>query len=209
MKRRRVGILLGTSIFLLILLIGIHIYEVYMDIRVPVPYTERILGIPVVENLDFLEGKERRAVEGNPGVLFEGTPLPCSLDGTLYLAQDPSVSDWVGELGTDSGETFLCMLPDETWRDKASGIRDNHVFELYLVEDQAYYPLRLVVCGMPVLSITTDRAEEQDLGDYETDPDHYYFDPEIIYFGELQVFNPGTGVAQYEILESEIGRAHV
>ncbi len=181
---------------MLLLLTGIYVYEIYLDVRIPVPYTERVMGIPVVDNLDFLTGKESRCAQINPGVLFQQIQLPYAADGTLYLAQDPAVTEWVGEFSTTSRNTFLCMLPDAAWQDKAACIRENHVFELYLVEDKVYYPLRLVVCGMPVISITTDREEEQDLGDYETDPDRYYFDPEILYFGHIQIFDPINRAAE-------------
>ena len=192
---------------MLLLLTGIYVYEIYLDVRIPVPYTERVMGIPVVDNLDFLTGKESRCAQINPGVLFQQIQLPYAADGTLYLAQDPAVTEWVGEFSTTSRNTFLCMLPDAAWQDKAACIRENHAFELYLVEDKVYYPLRLVICGMPVISITTDREEEQDLGDYETDPDRYYFDPEILYFGHIQIFDPinrAAGGTRYQILEAGV-----
>ena len=189
---------------LLLLLAGVYCYEVYMDYRVPVAYTQRILGVPVVEDLTCLDGKACRTAPENPGVLFGRAPAPYTADGTLYVAQDFASPEWVGELTTDSRETFLCMQADEAWQDKAASIRDNHVFDLYLVEQDAYYPLRLVICGMPVMTLRTERVEAQDLGDYETDPDHFYFDPDEISFGELQVFNPATGVEGYEIFESGV-----
>ncbi|MBR1770405.1 MAG: CotH kinase family protein [Lachnospiraceae bacterium] len=204
MKRRKTKILLGASVLLLLLLAGVYCYEVYMDYRVPVAYTQRILGVPVVEDLTCLDGKACRTAPENPGVLFGRAPAPYTADGTLYVAQDFASPEWVGELTTDSRETFLCMQADEAWQDKAASIRDNHVFDLYLVEQDAYYPLRLVICGMPVMTLRTERVEAQDLGDYETDPDHFYFDPDEISFGELQVFNPATGVEGYEIFESGV-----
>lgn len=201
MRKQRRNLLLGVSLIVILLLAGIYCYQVYMDYRVPVAYTERILGIPVVENLNFLADKEQRASEGNPGVLFGQAAVPYTTDGTIYLAQDFSKEEWVGELVTDSRDSYLCMLPDPAWSDKAGSIRDNHTFRIYFVEEDAYYPLKLVICGMPVMTITTERAQEQDLGDYETDPDRYIYDPDVIYYGQTQVFNPGTGVTGYEILE--------
>lgn len=204
MRKTKSVLLLGASLVLVLLLAGIYCYQIYMDYRVPVPYTERILGIPVVENLDFLNGKEEKTSPQNPGVLFGQALLPYASEGTLYLAQDFSVEEWVGELVTNSRDSYLCMLPDEAWDNKAESIRDNHVFRIYLVEEDAYYPMDLVICGMPVMTLTTERVEEQDLGDYETDPDKFCYDPEVIYYGKLQLFNPGTGVSQYEIMESGV-----
>lgn len=190
------------SILAVLLLVGLYSYQIYMDYRVPVPYTDKIMGIPVVENLDFLDGKIRLTSEYNPGIYFGQARMPYTSDGTLYLSQNYELEEWVGEMVTDSRAAFLCTLPDGAWADKAGSIRDNHVFKLWLVGEDSYYELNLIVSGMPVMTITTEREEPQDLGDYDTDPDHFVFDPDIIWYGNMQLFNPGVGVNQYEITET-------
>ena len=202
MRRQKSRLMLTGSIFVVLLLAGLYSYKIYMDYRVPVSYTERVMEIPIVENLDFLDGKKRLTSEQNPGVYFGQTLMPYASNGTLYLSQNFEVDEWVGEMVTDSRDTFLCTLPDEAWEDKAGSIRDNHVFKLWMVGEDSYYELDLVVCGMPVMTITTEREEPQDLGDYDTDPDRFYFDPDIIWYGSMQLFNPGVGVNQYEIIET-------
>lgn len=204
MRRRRTGLLLGASLLILLFLAGIYCYQIYMDYRVPVSYIGRVMSVPIVENLDFLEGKRQETSEQNPGVYFGKALLPYSSDGTLYLSQDFVREEWEGELTTESRDTFLCTIADAAWEDKAGSIRDNHHFKLWLVGEDGYYELSLVVCGMPVMSLTTKRSEEQDLGDYETDPDRFHYDPDVIYYGEIQVFNPSVGVSRYEILESGV-----
>ncbi len=201
MQRKMKGLLLGVSLLAAVLLTGIYCYQVYMDYQVPIPYVDRVMTVPVVENLDFLQGRQQQNSEQNPGIYFGGALLPYTFDGTLYLSQNFEVEHWEGELTTGSRDTFLCTLADEAWEDKAGSVRDGHRFTLWLVGEDWYYELSLVICGMPVMSLTTGRAEEQEKGDYETDPDHFYYDPDIIYYGEIQVFNPGVGVSQYEILE--------
>lgn len=203
MKRQKSRLMLIGSVLAMLLLAGLYSYNIYMDYRVPVPYTDKIMEIPIVENLDFLDGKEKLTSEQNPGVYFGRALMPYSSDGTLYLSQDFEVEEWVGEMVTDSRETFLCTLPDEGWEDKAGSIRNNHVFRLWMVGENSYYELNLVVCGMPVMTITTEREEPQDMGDYDTDPDHFVYDPEIIWYGNMQLFNPGVGVNQYEIIETD------
>lgn len=202
MRKRKLGLMLTGSILVVLLLAGLYSYKIYMDYRVPVPYTDRIMAVPIVENLDFLEGKEKLTSAQNPGVYFGQALLPYDADGTLYLSQNFEVEEWVGELVTDSRDTFLCTLPDAAWSDKAASIRDNHVFRLWMVGEEGYYELNLIVSGMPVMTITTEREEQQDLGDYETDPDRFVYDPEIIWYGKMQLFNPGVGVSQYEITET-------
>ena len=204
MRRQKLRLMLIGSVLAVLLLTGLYSYEIYMDYRVPVPYTDRIMGIPIVENLDFLDGKIKLTSEYNPGIYFGQARMPYTSDGTLYLSQDYEIEEWVGEMLADSRATFLCTLPDDAWADKAGSIRDNHVFKLWMVGEDSYYELNLVVSGMPVMTITTEREELQDLGDYETDPDHFYFDPDIIWYGKMQLFNPGVGVSQYEITETAL-----
>lgn len=196
--------MLIASLLAMAVLTGCYCYEVYMDYRVPVPYNGRVMAVPVVEDLDFLEGKERRFAEVNPGVCFGGALLPYTKDGMVYLAQDFSVEEWVGEITADTREKFLCTLYDPAWEDKSGSIRDNHIFKLWLVDGESYYELSMTVCGMPVMTIDTEREEQQDLGDYDTDPDRFFYDPSVIYYGQMQLFDPGVGTGQYEIMESEV-----
>lgn len=190
------------SVLIVLLLSGLYSYKIYMDYRVPVPYTDRVMEIPIVENLDFLDGKKKMTSEDNPGVYFGQALMPYDSDGTLYLSQDFEVEDWVGEIVTGSRDTFLCTLPDDAWEDKADSIRNNHVFKLWMVGEDGYYELDLIVCGMPVMTISTEREEPQDMGDYDTDPDHFVYDPDIIWYGRMQLFDPGVGVDRYEITET-------
>lgn len=196
--------MLIASLLAMVVLTGCYCYEVYMDYRVPVPYNGRVMAVPVVEDLDFLEGKERRFAEVNPGVCFGGALLPYTKDGMVYLAQDFSVEEWVGEITADTREKFLCTLYDPAWEDKSGSIRDNHIFKLWLVDGESYYELSMTVCGMPVMTINTEREEQQDLGDYDTDPDRFIYDPSVIYYGQMQLFDPGTETRQYEIMESGV-----
>lgn len=177
MRRKKISIMLAVSLFVLLILIGCHYYRIYMDNRVPVPYTGRIMGIPIVENLDFLQGKRQCFSEVNPGVCLAGALLPYAKDGTLYLSQDFAVEKWVGKITTDAKNAFLCTLYDPAWENKAASIRDNHIFKLWMVDGENYYELSMAVCGMPVMTISTQREEKQDMGEYETDPDHFYYDP--------------------------------
>lgn len=204
MRKKKIHLALGISLLMVLLLAGYHCMKTYMDYRVPVDSKERIMGIAVVDNLDFLEGKEKLTSKQNPGVVLGGALLPYTTDGTLYLAQDFAKTDWEGDLLTNSTETFLCTLPDEAWKDKATSIREGYVFPIWLVGEEFYYELDLVVSGMPVMSIRTERSEEQDLGDYETDPDHFYFDPDVLYYGDIQVFDPGDESRQYDIFQSGV-----
>ncbi len=204
MRKRKIGLVLGGSLLAILFLTGLFCVKIYRENQVPVPYIDRIMGIPVVESLTCLEGKEKLTSQQNPGVCFGQTLMPYTADGTLYLAQDFQVEEWIGELTAESQGAFLCTLPDEAWEDKAGSIRDNHIFTIWLVEDTCYYELSLVVSGMPVMTISTERSEEQDLGEYDIDPDRYCYEADTLWYGTMQVFNPGVGVTTYEITESGV-----
>lgn len=204
MRGKKISIMLAVSFLAMIVLAGCYCYEIYLDYRVPVPYNGRILSVPIVEDLNFLEGKKKCIADVNPGVCFGGALLPYTKDGTVYLSQDFTAEEWVGELTADTRDKFLCTLYDPAWEDKAGSIRDNHIFTMWLVDGENYYELSVAVCGMPVMTINTEREEEQDLGDYDTDPERFYFDPPVIYYGQMQLFDPETETGQYEILESGV-----
>lgn len=204
MRKRKIQLVLTFTFFILLLLIGYRCVKTYMDYRVPVDSVGRVMGVAIVENLDFLEGKEKRTAKQNPGVCMGGAYLPYTSDGTLYLSQDYTKSEWEGSLLSDSKDTFLCTLPDEAWEDKAAGIAQGHIFPIWLVGEDYYYELNMVISGMPVMNITTEYSVKQDLGEYEEDPDRYYFDPAELYYGDIQVFDCGTVDRSYDIFESGV-----
>ena len=76
MQIKMKGLLWGVSLVAAVLLTGFYCYQVYMDYWVPVPYIDRVMAVPVVENMDFLEGRQQQASEQNPGVYFGGVLLP-------------------------------------------------------------------------------------------------------------------------------------
>lgn len=204
MRKQKIYLVLATAVLMLFLIQGCRMFEIYKDYSVPVDTIGRRMGMAVVDNLDFLEGKEKRNARENPGVVFDGVLLPYDRNGTLYLAQDFQVEVWEGDILTDSEDTFLCTLPDEAWEEKAASISEGHVFHIWLVGEEYYYPLELVVSGMPVMSISTKYLEEQDLGTYEEDPDRFYFEPDTLYYGNIQVFDPGDENRSYDIFESQV-----
>lgn len=201
MRKKKICVMLAVSLLAMVILLGGYCFKIYMDYRVPVPYTGRVMSVPIVEDLHFLEGKKRCTTETNPGVCFGGALLPYTKDGTLYLSQDYNVAKWVGEITVETEDAFLCTLDDPAWENKAASIRDNHIFKLWMVDGENYYELSMVVCGMPVMTISTEREEKQDLGDYDTDPDRFIYDPPVIWYGQLQLFDPGIGSDRYEVME--------
>lgn len=196
--KRAVG-LLAICFFVMVVLAGAEAAE--WRRKNPVPYVDRVMGIPVVRDTDFLSGKERLACEQNPGVLYEGISLPFDKDGTLYLSQDME-KEWLGELSASLESGFLCAGEDAYWKRKQDAIRENHAFTLWLVGEDYYYEMRLVASGLPVVSILTARSQEPEPVAYEVDPDKMFYGSEMLYYGAIDVFNPGVNTQGYEILRS-------
>lgn len=203
MKRQKT-LLCVISILAIIVYLGLYMWKAHPANSFPIKVSEMIMGIPVVEELDFLEGKQEVTARENPGIYFENTILPYSAaDNTLYLSQRTKESEWVGSFSAKKG-AFLCVQSDEYWADKETAIRDGHAFTLWMVEDNTYYKLSLVVSGMPVIDMTTERMEVQEKVPYEVDPDKLYFDSEDLYYGNIRVFDCGSGNRKYEITECNV-----
>lgn len=170
----------------------------------------QIMGITLVEDESVLEDKEKLPWGQNPGVCYEEVPLPFDQEGVLYLAQSPE-EEWTGRLSAAAKSYRLYAPQDGYWEHKQDAIRESHGFVLWLVGEECYYEMELVVSGMPVVSIQTSRGEEagRDLepGEIE-DPDIGYFEPDVVYYGTIDVFNPGVNTGKYEILQSHVRYHH-
>lgn len=204
MKRKRaVRLLLFCLLCMAVIGIAAGVRQ-WRTERLPVSYDRRLLGVAVVSDTGFLEEKERKTARTNPGVCFEGVLLPYDSRGICYLSQNVN-SDWRGKLSLTGGEEdgcFLCLKADPYLENKAQAIRENHKFTLYLVEQDCYYELELVVSGAPVLSITRSRQETPEKPSYEEDPDEFVFGVDEYYYGSLELFDCGRENDNYEILQS-------
>lgn len=166
--------------------------------------SQKIMGVPLVEEPVFLEGKERVRAQENPGVYFQETILPYNAqDNILYLSQSLEEERWIGKLSPAEGASLYAAC-DVCWEDKEAAIKEGHAFTLWLVLEDCYYEFSLVISGLPVISIGTERMEVQDPGIYEEDPDKFLFDSEDLYYGDIRVFDPGVGSSRYEIAECRV-----
>lgn len=165
--------------------------------------SETVIGVMVMQNLDFLAGKEELTCEQNPGVCCEGVLLPYDSTGILYLAEGPGTLKERTLYSSLKGYS-LYTTADPQWNYMEEAIRENDTFSLWLVGEKDYYQFDLVISGMPVISIQTSFSREQEEVDYETDPDKKFFGLETLYYGTVSLFNPGVNTERYEILESYV-----
>lgn len=221
MRRKRQIAVILINLLILAVYLGIQVVKVYEENNasisgtqvtekngednIPFEYSGKVMGIPIVENADFLEGMNKLKTEENPGICFEDTIVPYSKSGnTLYLSQDYEKTEWVGKLSVALEDAFLCTLQDAFWNEKRDAIKAGHSFSLWCITKDGYYEFDLVISGMPVISMTTQYSKVQKKVPYEIDPDKLYYDSEDLYYGEFRVFNPGVGTGNYEIVESGV-----
>ena len=201
MRKKRIRFLLGICVFTCILLVLSHFQQSRTAIKAYKQYNNFVLGIPVASSSEILSGKEKRILDGNPGICFEDTELP--FDGashTFYLAQNFDEDLWTGHLSVQAQEEnwLLYAAEDGYWQKKKDAIRENHSFTLWLVGENSYYEFNLLITGMPVISISTERTEMPEEVDYEVDPDKKWFGSEVQHYGIIRVFDPGDEKRQYE-----------
>jgi len=175
-------------------------------IRIPVPHIGQVLGVPIISDISFLQEKQRVSAKENPGVCFEDVLLPYDMQEICYLSQNCN-EEWIGRL-TVSDELkkdyFLCAAEDSYWEKKTEAMRSNHKFVIWLVGENDYYELQLVVSGMPVLAIEESRQELQEKVPYEVDPDAYVYDPDILCYGTLRLFGSEMDSERYEIVQTNV-----
>jgi len=185
------------------LIIGSFVADEAVSARLPIEYTAKIMGIPIVENSDFLEEKQKGILKERPEIYFDDILLPYSESNqTLYVSQSVEQEKWLGKLSVKKNNTFICAPWDDYWQQKEAAIREGHSFTLWLVTEEEYYELSLVVSGMPIISIDTESSQEQNYDDADSDTE--YFGPEVLCYGKLRLFNPGVGTVAYEAIECNV-----
>ena len=145
-------------------------------------------GLELVENVGAWAEKGIREAESGPGILFEEVPLPYDEENnTFILPQSIHTRDWTGELSAADDGYSLYGERDVYWQRKQDAIREGHAFSLWLVNGESYIEYKLVVSGMPVISIDTEsKGQIQDTDER----------------GVVRIFNPDVGSDRYEIHQS-------
>ena len=204
MKRR--FFVCGVLCCFVIFLLGFGFYK---KNSAGLKYLDQVIGIYILDQTGQEMLDERTAGEFNEEVVLflEGCPLPLDAGSqTVYLSQSLKQEEWIGSLvigeGFQQEGYILCSLEDEYWYQKNKAIQENHVFELYLLSDESYIPVSLIVTGMPTMSIVTEYCVEAEEVDYEVDPDKKYYGSETMYYGDLLVFDPDMSGDTYQITRS-------
>ena len=107
-------------------------------------------------------------------LLFDGNMLPYDWQtNTLYIPQNMNETGFNGEITSDYGELYFSdnvtfpfsgiLLNVSDMPSKNECIRDNAVFELYLINEACYMKYNVVFTGLPAISLTYDNYNDDEL----------------------------------------------
>ncbi len=149
--------------------------------------------------------EDRTCVPYGDSVLsFHNTALPYDQsNNTLYFPQNKSEESWDGSLIAPAGYSAY-ILADDYIHDKASAIRKNHSFSVYLIGKTSYIQLNLIPTGMPVINIHTEQEIAPESIDYYVDPDKYVYESKIQYYGTIDIWDPVTQPGHYELSTARV-----
>lgn len=148
--------------------------------------------------------------EENAGLLFNGYEVPLEKDTQVFYISQPLKGGWQGEL--EPYHASLSVLADEYLENLPEAVSSGHIFQAVLSSGKRYQKVGIVLTGMPLVSISTEREEPQEYP--IEDIDNYVFNSETRYYGEITIFQSGalspeseTGEGakeEYQILQEEV-----
>lgn len=144
--------------------------------------------------------------EGGAGLSLDGYEIPMEAEKQLfYISQPLAGSGWQGDLRPHGAG--LSILADEYAENLSRAVRDGHIFEAVLYTEDAYQKIGIVLTGMPVVSILTEREEPREYP--IEDIDNYVFNSETRYYGEITIFQSGLSAfseteKRYQIMQRDV-----
>lgn len=147
---------------------------------------------------------------GRCGLFFDGFEAAYDREsGIFYISQPLSEESWQGDLRPYGAELYV--LRDDYTDKLSEAVRDGHVFEAMLCGNEEYQKIGIVLTGMPVVKIDTEREETREYP--IEDIDNYVFNSETRYYGDITVFQSGISAlegqekgtgSEYQILQRKV-----
>lgn len=122
-------------------------------------------------------------------------------ESIFYISQPLSEGKWQGDLKPYGAELYV--LEDEYTGRLSDAVRDGHVFEAMLCRDEEYQKIGIVLTGMPVVKIDTEREEVREYP--IEDIDNYVFNSETRYYGDITIFQSGVSALERQKKGTESG----
>lgn len=197
------GILLLFSIcFLLCVMLrpfgkesGVSSFESYM-------ISEEEMESLISERLETEELLEKEEA----GLLFNGYEVPLEKERNIfYVSQSLAHDGWQGDLSSCGAE--LSILEDEYAGRLTEAVVDGHIFEAVLYTEETWQKIGIILTGMPVVKIDTEREEPREYP--IEDIDNYVFNSETRYYGEITIFQSGVSAFSEEEKEYQITQRDV
>ncbi|MDO4188700.1 MAG: CotH kinase family protein [Lachnospiraceae bacterium] len=153
------------------LIVAIAVYA-----RASFDVKSELLGVGVVEQGDIdsaIQIKQERIDVYHYPIKYNGELLPYDWENnTLYIPQDISKKNFLGELTSDYGTLYFSDkvsvsgedLQIDDYHDKEDCIKNNAIFTLYLIIDEnSYSKYHVLFTGMPTISLTYDEYDSDNL----------------------------------------------
>lgn len=155
------------KIYLFILSIIFLFFLLNMD-SMKSAYTDRILSVKTETEEDILKSLEGYSNDLNTcGQLFlnkKNVPMDITTN-TIYITQSLSKKSFTGRLNIENGELFF--VKDSFFSEKKLSISDNHIFKLYVIQNGKYAVLNVIFCGMPIMTIDTNKENVSEVGVFD------------------------------------------
>jgi len=152
------------------------------------------------ETKDLLSEKEA-------GLVFNGYEAAFDReDQIFYISQPLSGGGWQGDVSPYGADLYI--LSDKYEKELTQAITDGHIFDAVFYTEDRYQKAGIVLTGMPVVKIETEREEPREYP--IEDIDNYVFNSETRYYGEITVFQSGVSAlpgneeaeeSKYQILQ--------
>lgn len=154
---------------------------------------------------------ERRETENltdeeKAGLLLDGYEVPLEKERQIfYISQALACDRWQGDLEPYGAK--ISILEDEYVQRLSEAVADGHIFEAVLYTEDAWQKVGILLTGMPVVKIDTEREEPREYP--IEDIDNYVFNSETRYYGEITIFQSGISAFSEEEKEYRIMRRDV
>lgn len=169
--------------------------------------------ISTEEAEDIVSGRketEELLRENEAGLLVDGFEAAYDQKGSIfYISQPVSGGNWQGDIKPYGAELYI--LEDKYTEKLSQAVHDGHAFEALLCKGDEYQKIGIVLTGMPIVKIDTEREEIQEHP--IEDIDNYVFNSETRYYGDITVFQSGTSAlagqeketkSEYQILQRKV-----
>lgn len=170
-----------------------------------------IINTAEAENIISEKRETETLLEKNEaGLLFNDYEAAYDQEaGIFYISQPAFEENWQGDMKPYGADLYI--LEDGYTEQLSRAVRDGHVFEGLLCRGEEYQKVGIVLTGMPVVKIDTEREETREYP--IEDIDNYVFNSETRYYGDITVFQSGVSAltgrggaaeSEYQILQRKV-----